>query len=232
MNRKLALVSLLAMATTVIHDAGAQTREQLLEENRQLRAQLANGCAPQAGTPHTHRDGQLSATVESLRVGAATGYADHLAVTTSITLRNEGDSPIVLNYEQNSFAVTDDHGYQYKLDHEHSTKYYTKNVKGIPMATRSRADTSAVMRPGESRTVTFIGIRYMKDGQTPGSVFDINATFGEYFDEGQGRIRKGRQHPVSFSSVPVGGKVGATVPQAARGKSSETVGRLLEALVK
>lgn len=234
MNRKRVLLSLLAVATTVIHDADAQTREQLLEENRQLRAQLdglaAKGCRADTPGPASYKDGAISATVESLRVGPVENSRHSIAVTTSIALRNTGNSPLVLNYEYKTFSLTDDRGYQYEL---RSEGYDAKQVvKGIPMANSSRADTSAVMHPGESRTVTFIATRQMKDGQTPGSLFDINATFGEYFDEGQGRIRKGRQHPVSFSGVPAGAKVGATVPEAAKRKTSEAVGRLLEGLVK
>ena len=36
MNRKLALLPVLAVLAATIHDATAQSREQLLEENRQL----------------------------------------------------------------------------------------------------------------------------------------------------------------------------------------------------
>ena len=233
MNRKIVLLPLLVLATTVIHDVQAQTREQLLEENRQMRAQLDNmgtgGCRQDASTPRLYQDGAVSAKVDSLRVGPGE-TRNRIAVTTSIALRNTGHSPIVLNYQKDSFSLTDDRGYQYELRTEQSNAKQV--VKGIPVATSNRVDTSAVMQPGESRTVTFIASRAMNDGQTPGSTFDINATFGEYIDEGQGRVRKGRQHPVAFIGVPAGGKIGATVPETAKRKTSDAVGRLLEGLVK
>lgn len=234
MNRKLALLPVLAVLAATIHDATAQSREQLLEENRQLRAQLdgqaAKGCRPDTSKPKPYQDGAVSATVESLRVGPVQNSRNSIAVTASIALRNAGDSPLVLNYEYKTFSLTDDRGYQYEL---RSEGYDAKQVvKGIPMANSTRADTSAVMQPGESRTVTFIATRQMKEGQTPGSSFDINATFGQYIDEGQGRIRKGRQYPVAFSSVPASGKGATAGSDATRSKAADLAGRLLDGLVK
>lgn len=233
MNRKSMIPMLLALATVPIHQAAAQSREQLLEENRNLRAQLdarAQGCGPDAPRPSPqYQDGQVSATIESLRVGRARNPDSRVVVTTNVALRNTGNTPMALNYELKSFAMTDDRGYQYELRTEGFD--VKESVKGIPVATRLKADPTAVLEPGESRTVTFIASRDMRPGQTPGAAFDLNATFGQYIDEGQGRIRKGRQHPVSFIGVAAGDTASPTSETGTK-KASEVVGRLLDGLLK
>ena len=47
----------------------------------------------------------------------------------------------------------------------------------------------------------------MRPGQTPGTRFDINATFGQYEDLGQGRVRKVRDFPVAFTNVAASGRL-------------------------
>lgn len=53
----------------------------------------------------------------------------------------------------------------------------------------------------------------MRRGQTPGTVLDVNASFGQYQDEGQGRVRKINTHPVAFINVsPSAAGPGASQP--------------------
>ena len=203
------LVMLLALASSL--PAYGQSVSQLQQDNARLRAQLealqAQGCGIDTPADGSHRGNPLVGTIDAVRVGPATGYASgHVAVTVVMTLRNAGNAPLALNYQKGSFSVTDDRGYQYELRHEHSSTRYSQDVKGIPMATANRADTTSVIQPGGRRTITFIGTRYMKDGQTPGHRFDINATFVALEDLGQGSVRKVRDFPVAFTNVRASGK--------------------------
>ena len=196
------LPAVLAAASPV----AAQSTAQLKQENAQLRAQLqalqAQCQAP--STTGTSWQGQhLDARLDTLRVGNPSSRK--IEITISMTLRNTGSGPMVLNYETNSLSVTDDNGYNYDLFNEVIKP--GDSIKGIPAATRSRVDTSAVIMPGASRTVTFIASRSMRPGQTPGARFDINATFGQYEDLGQGRVRKVRDFPVAFTNVAASGRL-------------------------
>lgn len=202
------LVMLLALASSL--PAYGQSVSQLQQDNARLRAQLeslqAQGCGIDTPADGGHLGNPLVGTIDAVRVGPATGYATgHVAVTVVMTLRNTGNTPLALNYQKGSFSVTDDRGYQYELRHEHSSTRYSQDVKGIPMATSNRADTTSVIHPGGRRSVTFIGTRYMKDGQTPGHRFDINATFVALEDFGQGSVRKVRDFPVAFTNVRASG---------------------------
>lgn len=194
--------------------AHAQDAATLKRENARLNAELAqlrNQCGAQSGGDvgnqnglgSEQRVGDLGMSVVALRAGTATGYTDsHVAVTTTVRIRNNGQVPVSLNYNQRTFGLVDDRGYEYKLDKEDSTVYFGNSVKGIGMATSSKASTRDVLLPGQSQNVTFIAIRYMRDGQTVGSTFDLNATFGQYQDVGEGRIRSLRSYPVAFIGVP------------------------------
>ena len=197
---------LFPIALLAAQPASAQSTAQLKQENAQLRAQLqalqAQCQAP--STTGTSWQGQhLDARLDTLRVGNPSSRK--IEITISMTLRNTGSGPMVLNYETNSLSVTDDNGYNYDLFNEAMKP--GDSIKGIPAATRSRVDTSAVIMPGASRTVTFIAARSMRPGQTPGARFDINATFGQYEDLGQGRVRKVRDFPVAFTNVAASGRL-------------------------
>ena len=143
-----------------------------------------------------------------------------------MTLRNTGSEPMVLNYETNSLSVTDDNGYNYDIFNDGD------QIKGIPTTKYSRVDTSAVIMPGASRTVTFIAARSMRPGQTPGARFDINATFGQYEDLGQGRIRKVRDFPVAFTNVGTSGRGAGITTRNVSDQASRAVDRLLERVIK
>ncbi len=217
--------------------ASAQSTAQLKSENADLRAQLAalqaQGCVapPGPGTSPEWRDAQLSARVASIRVGLQRNSRVTYDATVSITLTNTGNAPLALNYEQGTFSLTDNHGYQYELQTYSPAKF----VKGIPIANGRTASTHQPLMPGQSSTVTFITDRQMSNGQTPGNRFDISATFGAYQDEGQGRIRKLQMFPVTFTDVARsssgfdGGQTGTSQPAEVGGK---VIDRLLDGLLK
>jgi hypothetical protein len=52
-----------------------------------------------------------------------------------------------------------------------------------------------VLQPGQSQNVTFIALRYMSNGETVGSHFDLNVTFGQYASAGEGHIHHVRNYP-------------------------------------
>ena len=139
---------------------------------------------------------------------------------------------MVLNYETNSLSVTDSNGYNYIMDYERVNP--EKTIKGIPATKFARVDTSAVIMPGASRTVTFIADRKMNAGQTPGGRFDINATFGQYEDLGQGRIRKVRDYPVAFTNVTTSGRglSSTSATDHASGNVGRAVDRTLNRILK
>lgn len=220
--------------------AFAQSSSQLREENIRLKSQL-QALQQQCGNPDqtgvTSRTGSLNAKIDAIRIGAATGFVKNtIAITTTMTLTNTGSTPLAINYEQYKYSITDNNGYSYKLDNEFLTTAYKKDIKGIPMATDSRASTTSVLSPSASMTVTFIAVRYMDNGQTPGDHFDINATFGQYVDEGQGRIRKVRDFPVAFTNVPASGgpglSSGSSTGAAAGQALDKAAGKLLDKIFK
>lgn len=203
---------LLPAALLVAAAAPAQSQSALEQENQRLRAQIQtmqqSGCT--APTPETTawRDNQLAASVTAIRLGPkGPNYRNTIVATVSIEVRNTGNEPLPLNYEKGSFSLTDSHGYTYKL--QDYDEY--DSVKGIPVANTNRADPRQPLMPGQASTVTFLAQRSMGGGQTPGGHFDINATFGAYRDEGQGRVRKVRTFPVAFTNIA--GST-ATVPLA------------------
>ena len=182
--------------------ANAQSLSQLRQENARLKAQVEALQSQQCGAGYTSNPGTwngdgLSARIDSIRPGLDNHNDARISVT--ITLRNTTSRPMALNYQSRSFNLVDDIGYQY------STHLYGGSVKGIPTANSSTADTTAILGPGASRTVTFIAARSMNRGQTMGRRFDMNATFIQVEDLGQGRVRKVRDYPVAFTDVRASG---------------------------
>jgi len=241
MNQTPALVcATILMALAPLH-ASAQSVAQLKSENADPRAQLQamqQRCEnPLPGNqPGVSKAGQVQAHIASLRIGPATGFAPgHIAVTVVMTLTNTGSSPLALNYEKRSYALTDNNGYQYNLHNEHLNEAAKEDVKGIPIATPGYASTSQVLAPGQSNSVTFIAVRSMRNGQTPGTVFDVNASFGQYQDEGQGRIRKVNTYPVAFTNVSPSaaghgaGQLGQDLPGEV---GSKVIDRLVDGLFR
>ena len=195
------LLSLSLVAVSAAIPASAQSITELKQENVRLKARIEALQSQQCGPGSTKGPGSwngngVSARIDSIRPGLNNHNDARISVT--ITLRNTTSMPMALNYQSRSFSLVDEFGYQY------STHSYGGSVKGIPTA-NSQADPTAIIGPGASRTVTFIAARSMNRGQTIGSRFDMNATFIQVEDLGQGRIRKVRDFPVAFTNAPASG---------------------------
>lgn len=221
-----------AIALSIALPAAAQNATQFQQENARLRAELQalqSRCETPAAANASWRNQSLEARIDSIRVGF---QRTNVLVTVTMTLRNAGSDPMILNYETSSLSVTDDNGYPYTMYAERTDA--EKTIKGIPATRFSKVDTSAVIMPGAARTVTFITNRYMRNGQTPGSRFDINATFGQYQDLGQGRVRKVRDFPVAFTNVAASGRGSASTAtgNAASGLVDQAADHLLKRLIK
>jgi hypothetical protein len=212
--------------------AHAQSADALRRENAQLRAQL-DALNQRCGVPAPddtgalERFGDIEARLDSIRAGQRTRGSVEITVT--MTLRNVSSQPMVLNYEYDTFNATDSHGYTYRFFGGQDKD----TIKGIPIATTNRVDPTFTLLPGRSSTVTFLVQRAMNEAQTPGSRFDISASFGQYENLGQGRLRRLQTFPVSFKdrSVTSGG-----VATGIGGRADQTVenaaGRLLDRLFK
>lgn len=211
------------LALVVALPASAQNTAQLKQDNERLKAQLQAlqlRCNPPAQSGGVQwNQGALDARIDAFRIGSP--HPKRTEITVTLRLRNTGPAPIILNYQGGSWAATDNNGYQYET---HGT------VKGVPVATPSRADTSALIDAGGSRTVTFNARRGMRDGQTPGDRFDINVTFVQLEDLGQGRIRRVRDYPVAFTNVAVTGRDAAGIAPATQ--IDEAASQLLKRLTK
>ncbi|TXH65320.1 MAG: hypothetical protein E6Q81_02085 [Thermomonas sp.] len=191
---------LLALALIIAMPASAENVAQLKQENTRLRAQVEMlqgqncGSSMPAGTDWSG-DG-LTARIDTIRPGV--NNHNDARITVTVTLRNTTTRPMALNYQSRSFNLVDDAGYQY-LTHMHGG-----TVTGIPTA-NSSADTTAIISPGGSRTVTFVAARSMNRGQTIGNRFDMNATFIQVEDLGQGKVRKVRDFQIAFTNMPASG---------------------------
>lgn len=219
---------LLTTALLAANPAFAQSTAQLKQENAQLRAELQalqSQCALPSSSPGASWKGQtLDARIDAIRIGMNRG---RITVTTAITLQNTGPTPLILNYKWNSAVFVDSNGYQYNGD------YTTNGIRGLGIAKYSTADSNSAISPGESRTITFTRERYPKNGQTVGNAFDINATFVQLEDLGEGRIRQVRDFPVAFTHVPASGRSPtSTIGNPASGVVDHAVDSLLKRLTK
>lgn len=209
MKRSAAAIALLCIASTLLPATAALAQDSaaLKREIARLQAELAQQKAschagPPAGAASGQRVGDLSFSVPSVRVGQATGSVKGtISVTTTISIRNDGKAPIALNYNSRSFGVVDDKGYEYRIPNEYLHGGNARFIKGLSIATSTKADTRDVLSPGQEVLVTFIAQRFMRDGEAPGNGFNINTSFGEYADEGEGRVRHVRDYPVGFLGV-------------------------------
>lgn len=181
--------------------ASAQNVPQLKQENARLKAQIEqlqrDRCESPSASQNSWNEGGLSAHVDSIRIGRDHVNSKVILVTTTITIRNTGSAAIPVNYKISSFKLVDNNGYAYKLTGAIS------GISGIPVATESKVDPTSLIAPGASRRITFSTERNMRDGETPGRLFDLNASFIQVQDMGQGQVRKVRDYSTGFTNVAV-----------------------------
>lgn len=203
MDKRFAFQMTLAIALAANQPVFAQDITQLKRENAELKAQLealkAQGCA--TSSPH---DGDrarevLSASVESIRVGRRASHPGQPDghVTITLALRNVGTRPIAMNYLSGTFRLVDEFGRDYRAT--------LKKASGLPTATAREADPTAVIAAGASRLITFNAFRVPSASDGVPQRFDVNATFIEIEDAGQGRIKKVRDHAIGLTDVPASG---------------------------
>lgn len=198
---------MLTASTVACQNTFAQSSEQLRQDNRRLKAELQAlqiQCQASSSTGPKWQGEVLQGRLDSIRIGQP--RVGTTEVTATLTIRNMGASPMILNYLSTSMSIVDEHGYRYERILGRPER---DSVKGMPVfgSNGSRSvDTSATLPPGGIRTITFIQGRRMNKGQTPGRTFDINATFVQFEDLGQGRIRKVRDFPLAFTNVTPPGR--------------------------
>ncbi len=214
--------------------AFAQSAAQLKQENQRLKAELQalqSQCPSSTPAGMNWQGEALQARLDSVRMGWP--KAGTVEVTVTATIRNTSPSPMIVNYLSKSMTVVDDNGYRY------GTKQYspeTDSVKGIPIygqyGNRS-VDTTAIISAGGTRTITFVVGRRMDSGQTPGSRLDINATFVQFEDLGQGRIRKVRDFPVAFTNATASTRgASSTIGRQASGIVDQASDAIISRLIK
>lgn len=191
------------LVTIIVFPVSAQSLSQLKQENARLLAQIqalqTQGCGVAGAGAAEWNQGAITAKLDAIRVGQHSdgpGQQDG-NVTVALTLRNSGQLPIALNYRTGTFRLIDEAGHEYNS--------LQKAASGIPTANSSHADSTAIMNPGTSRTVTFSAFRVPSAGQPPGRLFDINATFIQIEDRGRGQISKVRDYQVAFTNAPASG---------------------------
>lgn len=218
---------LLGLALTL--PVQAQSTAQLKQENERLRAELQAlqaQCTPSSGSSQVPwTQGEVEARLDTLRVSPPRYDGGRADIVATLTLRNTGSTPLALNYLHDSWSATDNNGYRYSVS-------VAAPISGIPEAYGDRADPSAVIMPGRSRTVTVPARRDMSTGQTPGNRYDLNITFVQVEDLGQGRVRKVRDFPVAFTNVPpsTDGLPASLSSPGAKPVLERAAGKLLERL--
>lgn len=194
------LLSLSIFAVTAAIPASAQSATDLRQENARLKAELralqAQGCSSPSSSPATWREDALTATVEAIRVGQRANHPGQPDghVTLTLTLGNRGNAPIALNYQAGSFRLVDETGHEYRAT--------LGKASGIPTASSSEADPTAVMLAGASRTVTFSAFRVPSSSDALPRRFDVNATFIQIEESASGQVRKVRDYSTGFTNVP------------------------------
>lgn len=145
------------------------------------------------------RVGELSFKVTSLRISRYEGYSK---ATLTLTITNNGKSPIALNYKNDSGIMVNEHGYTWKVPN------YGGGVSGLPVENGRSASTDYIIDPGsELRATLQLVLEAMKPGQTVGNEYNFQAVFTSFKDMGEGRLSRVRAYPVSFiglkkSSMP------------------------------
>ncbi|HEY0953304.1 MAG TPA: hypothetical protein VGE36_01010 [Roseateles sp.] len=170
----------------------------------------ASPAAPKAAEPHAPPASDAcqglahcatSGPVLARLVGATPSTrGNYHHVTLRIAFQNQGATPLILNYKQNTGQAIDERGERYAVD------TYREAVQGMPMATRQRASSQFTLAPGESRTAAFDFRRFT--GKVPaGSVLTPSIAVEQYELLPANQLQLVREHALSFGSVPAGGSL-------------------------
>jgi len=145
----------------------------------------------QESLPET-RVGDLSFQVTSLRVSEDRKFSFTSWATISMTIRNNGKTPIALNYVWEKSRLVNVHGYVWHDNNDRA-------VIGLPVELDRSASVKSVIEPGSELNAT-IPLYYenLNPGQTAGDSFNLKAEFSSYQDAGEGRLKKLGTYHVSF----------------------------------
>lgn len=115
-------------------------------------------------------------TVSVAGFSAAMVNARHHGLRLNLAIRNTGAQPLILAYRASTSAALDDLGnaYTWGRPGTHDT-----SVQGIGILEGPRADTSFVLRPGESRMTAFNVIRFEAGARPKGSSFTFDTVLSE-----------------------------------------------------
>lgn len=162
-------------------------------------APVADHCAGVRGP--CHDAGAFTATVVSC-AGTIVGGRHHL-LKINLALRNNGSDPLILAYKTGTSGAIDElgNGYGWGRPGTHDT-----STQGIGRLEGRSADTSFVLRPGESRTATFAVIRYEAARKPQGSRFAFDTVLAELRILPNGsQSETVREHSVHLADVTAGG---------------------------
>ncbi len=148
-----------------------------------------------AAVPQEVRVGDLGFRIVSLRASDRTRNKGDSDASIALRIRNYSDKPIALNYLAQTAHLADDHGYVWPGPAGHS------DAIGIPTADNRGASVDTVIDSGSELGITFDLARQMEQGQTAGQSFDFQASFASYEDQGQGRLKRLRQYPISIVGI-------------------------------
>ena len=147
---------------------------------------------PCAGQAHFTASGPVLARVLGATPSTRGNY-HHVAMR--ISFQNIGDSPLVLNYKQDTGQAIDERGQRYDVDSRDRN-----SVQGIPVSTRQRASSQFTLRPGESRTANFDFRRYT--GRVPaGSVLSPSIAVEQYELLASNQLKLQREYALGFGEV-------------------------------
>lgn len=156
----------------------------------------AGGVAPVAdpceGRPACQAAGPFLAEVTQVSPGQQ--GSTHL-VQVRLSLRNLGNQPLVLGYQQRSGTMLDELGQQYTVDWR-----YDQDVAGIGQVTRNKADPQFVLSPGEARTASFTFRRHVGRTQV-GTVFSPSLVIEQLEILPSQQVRSAREYALGFTGL-------------------------------
>ncbi len=173
-----------------------------------------------AGAAHCTVSGPMMARVVGLSPAAPRG--NNQEVTLRIAFQNLGDTPMILNYKQDTGVMLDERGERYTVDSR-----YRESVQGMPVSTRERASAQFTLRPGESRTAAFVFRRYV--GRVPpGSVFAPSLAVEQYTLLPSNQLQLVREYALGFGELRGGSAAGAAADLQQLGNAINALGELFK----
>ncbi len=135
-------------------------------------ASPADACA--ASRLPCHDAGPFTATLAGFNASVVKGR--HHLLKIQLALRNNTAQPLILAYKASTSGAIDDQGNFYGWGRPGT---YDTSVQGIGIVSARQADTSFVLRPGETRTASFGVIRFESGPAPQGRTFALDTVVAE-----------------------------------------------------